>query len=87
MVHFHLCLSGCSMRNLETCTYIISRPKKLMYSFIFLLPKLIIIIFICYLDLAKNCKGLQTAHQGLSMMTFPLVLVWVQHGEPGNMHP
>ena len=52
MVHFHLCLSRCSMRNLETCTYIISII-------------IIIIIIIHYLNLAKNCKGLQTAHQGL----------------------
>ena len=31
MVHFHLSLSGCGMRSLETCTHIISRPKTYLF--------------------------------------------------------
>ena len=56
-----------------------------MYLFLLLKLIIIIIVIIIHLDLGRNCKGLQLAHQGLSMMMFPLVLVWVQHGEPGNI--
>ena len=28
MVHFHLSLSGCGMRSLETCTHVILMPKS-----------------------------------------------------------
>ena len=80
MVHFHLSLSGFGTRSLETCTYIISGPKTSL-----LLSKLIIIIIIVIIIVAppfsKICKGLQTAHQDLSMIMFPSVFVQVQHRE------
>ena len=46
MVHIHLSMSGCGMGSLETCTHIISRPKK--FTHFFSLPKLIIIIIITF---------------------------------------
>ena len=54
---------------LETCTHIISRPKTLFFYFI-LLPKLIIIIITTVIIICDICKGVQTAHQDLSMITF-----------------